>query len=399
MPSLAPLETPLVMQPSEVPAAAPAPLRSGRYQSLDLWRGAACLMLVVYHSTFFVTTDLSLWDRSTWTLADWAVKIAGLLWIGVPLFFVVSGYCIAASVDSVNRNGGTLRTYFARRVHRIYPPLWIALAWAVGVTLLISVLAPTLYEACRPLPRWETWSLWNWLGNVTATESWQHHVTGSESHYLMNNTWTLCYEEQFYAVVGVFLLVAARRLVLASLLLCGAILALRHAARTLNVELTGVFFDGHWLLFAAGIVLHYQLTKASRLSWWSALGLFVAGMFYAAVDRKLMAGNGRESHFDEYLFVSCGFALALLALRRWDATLVNAWLLQPVAWVGKRSYSIYLTHFPVVVALACLLGMMGWSSPTEWLLVTLPLSLAASAALGWAYFQLVERRFLNAQPS
>src|SRR5262245_6075329 len=167
------------------PAAKPTDKGSGRYQSLDLWRGAACLMLVFYHTTFHVENSLQLRDLGTWTAAGVALKAATLLWVGVPIFFVISGYCIAASVASLRRRSCSLGEYFGRRVRRIYPPVWLASLWAVVVIWAISVCLPDLFRACPQLPRWEDWQFWSWLGNLTATESWRHHVTGGQSSYLM----------------------------------------------------------------------------------------------------------------------------------------------------------------------------------------------------------------------
>jgi peptidoglycan/LPS O-acetylase OafA/YrhL len=246
------------------------------------------------------------------------------------------------------------------------------------------------------LPRWEDWSLWNWVGNVTASESWQHHVSGTNVRYLMSNTWTLCYEEQFYAVVGLILMVATQRFFAASLVLCGVTLACRHIGRWQGLELAGWFFEGHWLLFAAGIFLYYQFTHVSRTGWWSIVGLFVVGIVYGVTDRALAGGNENARHFDEYIVVACVFALLLLGLRRWDSVCMNAKLLRPLQWCGKRSYSIYLTHFPVVVALSCALALAGFTTPWHWLLVTLPLCILVSLALGWLFHLLVERHFLNA---
>lgn len=357
------------------------------------------MMLVLYHTSFYVPSELSLRDSATWSVPNGAVKAASLLWIGVPIFFVVSGFCIAASVGARPDRPYSLKTYFGRRFWRIYPPLWLACLWAVGVTWLISALWPGLHHACVQLPRWDDWSIWNWVGNISATESWQHHVTGTKPHYLMKNTWTLCYEEQFYAVVGLLLLAANRRFFTGAVLLCLLTLVCRHVGRWHGVDQAGCFFEGHWLLFAAGIALYYQLTRASRLGWWGIELLFVAGMAYAAIDRSHPSTNFAEKHLDEYLFVACAFAILLGGLHRWDLHLMKARLLQPLQWCGKRSYSIYLTHFPVVVALSCFLAQAGCTTPLHWLQVTIPLSIGVSIALGWLFHILIERHFVNAPVS
>jgi peptidoglycan/LPS O-acetylase OafA/YrhL len=399
--SLAPLPTPLIadepsVPASEVQAVVKSPRGySSRYQSLELWRGAACMMLVLYHTSSYVPASFHWRDLASWSFADAVVKAANLSWIGVPIFFVVSGYCIAASVGARPDRPYSMKSYFGRRFWRIYPPLWFASAWAFAATWLIGACWPSLHHACVQLPRFEEWSFWNWLGNLTATESWQHHATGSTSHYLMKNTWTLCYEEQFYAVVGMVLLMSRRRFVAAAVLLGVVTLACRHVGRWLHVDQSGWFFEGHWLLFAAGILLHHQLTRTARWEAWSIRVTFVAGMIYAFLDRRFTSDSA-QAHLDEYIFVACAFALLLGALRPADSWLTKCRLTWPLQWCGKRSYSIYLTHFSVVVALSCFLAQLGVATPSEWLATTLPMSIVAALALGWLFHRLVERHFINA---
>src|SRR5438552_1862097 len=72
--------------------------RCPRYHSLDLWRGVACLLVILFHATFYA--------RAGGPPADWPGWAHAALhwgWTGVPMFFVVSGYCIAASIDAARR--------------------------------------------------------------------------------------------------------------------------------------------------------------------------------------------------------------------------------------------------------------------------------------------------------
>ena len=80
-------------------------------------------------------------------------------------------------------------------------------------------------QQCLQLPRLSEFSVWQWLGNLTAVESWRHHVGGGPTRYLMPNTWTLCYEEQFYLVAGLMLAFAPRRIFAVTAILTVVVLA------------------------------------------------------------------------------------------------------------------------------------------------------------------------------
>lgn len=379
-------------QPVVPPAKAERP-RSARYQSLDIWRGLACLMLVMYHATFYAEHSWRSGDPGSWTIGGLAVNLFGRLWIGVPIFFVVSGYCIAASCDASRDRTRSLRTYFARRFRRIYPPLWIACGLCVTVALVASQ-SESIVRGCHQLPHLAEFTRGNWLGNFTATEAWRPQVSGGETTYLMKNTWTLCYEEQFYFVVGMILLVAATRFYSAAIVVTLATLAARHLSRAADSSLEGFFCDGHWLLFATGILVHHRLHHARKRRW--AIFAVLAGVAAYAVADYRMADSHFDKHLDEYLVVSSLFGMLLTGLYRIDARLTASRWLQPLAWYGKMSYSVYLTHFPVVVVLAYVLSRVG--STADWFVaaVTVPLSVAISVPLGYAFHLAVERHFMNA---
>src|SRR5688572_12042177 len=101
-----------------------------RYESLDVWRGVACLLVVVFHSAGYVAgAGFDAGVRAAGGSAfDWVLVAVGRFWVGVPLFFVVSGYCISAAADTTRAKPGGVGRYFARRARRIYPPLWAAVA-------------------------------------------------------------------------------------------------------------------------------------------------------------------------------------------------------------------------------------------------------------------------------
>ena len=79
---------------------------AGRYESLDVWRGIAALSVVLFHCSNTVVTGETVAGRAL---------LAG--WVGVFLFFPISGYCILGALHS--RQNSTLSAFFTRRWRRI----------------------------------------------------------------------------------------------------------------------------------------------------------------------------------------------------------------------------------------------------------------------------------------
>ncbi len=381
--------------PSRKGDAAPLPPKPAntRYDSLDLWRGAACIMLVLYHATFYGEYHFRIGDTSTWTWAGLPLYVVRHCWLGVPIFFVISGYCIAASVDSLRRRPHSLRDYFIRRVRRVYPPLWIMCGLAV-VYIAAMASIPLVRAECAQLPELSSLTVGQWLGNFLAAESWRHHLGGGEPAYLMPNTWTLCYEEQFYVITGLLLAAAPRRFFQAAAWLTAAVIVARHVLPWLGVTAEGFFWDGHWVMFAAGILVYHVLNYGQDRRRWPALAVLAGGLLYGAAERVL-ASDPFYKHQGEYLFVACAYALALVFLRKWDQPLARHWICAPLRWCGQRSYSIYLTHYLVVVVVSSLLAYGGLRSEWQVATVVVPVCLLLSLPGAILFYELVERRFIN----
>src|SRR5579862_3003681 len=68
-------------------------LGNTRYKSLDMWRGIACLMIVLLHGVFFAKPNLTATSIQQHHLAAKVYSLIQLFEAGVPMFFVISGYC------------------------------------------------------------------------------------------------------------------------------------------------------------------------------------------------------------------------------------------------------------------------------------------------------------------
>ncbi len=203
----------------------------------------------------------------------------------------------------------------------------------------------------------------------------------------------LFYEEQFYIVSGLLLVLAPRRFFAAAAVLTVATLIARHAGPWAGVPLQGSFLDGHWLMFAAGILVYYHINYAQSLGRRACEAILVVALAYAARDFTQI--QGLRNTFDSNALVAFGFALGLLALHRWDQRICASTAAQPLKFCGTICYSLYLVHWPICKAVshACHAGGIRGASSTLYCVV--PLCLIASLATGYAFHSIVERRFLN----
>jgi peptidoglycan/LPS O-acetylase OafA/YrhL len=371
----------------------PVAPRCPRYQSLDVWRGVACLAVVVFHSTQFAVTYENDQGLRTASLARWLAAGTSRLWVGVPMFFVISGYCISATADSSRRKGQGTGTYFLRRFRRIYPPYWAYFGvLAVSMLLLDRLLKHEIFTGPEHRIMRPWWlSVPDLIGNVTLTETWLRHFFHNRHQMFVWQGWTLCYEEQFYAVVGITLLVARRHLFKVMMLTTAAVLAMCLAFDMTPIR--GFFFDGRWLLFAAGILVYYVINYASHRESAVLKLLLVLGMFWACSHpyriREFIANQEQER------LAAFGFALLLLWLHPSDRRLHASRWLGPVAFCGRISYSLYLTHSPMVLFISWAAYKFGATSLWTTMLVVVPLCVACAIPVAWTFYQLVERRCLN----
>jgi peptidoglycan/LPS O-acetylase OafA/YrhL len=356
-----------------------------RYDSLDAWRGVACLMVIIYHSTLMLRSQAATAGAGTLeTLARWIVQATAHGNAGVALFFVISGYCIAAAGDSVRSGRHSVTTYFLRRVRRIYPPLWAVIGLSclffVGVDVLIWPRLLSSEPWFHPRPWW--YSGWQWLGNLTLTESWRWHVIGDQRAHFPAQAWTLCYEEQFYGVVGLLLAIGRTRFFSGAILVTVFTLGMMAGRALLGWPIEGFFFDGAWMLFAAGVLVYWTLHYGTRHArWWAGAVLVLSAMTVPA------GPAGSTAAF--------AFAALLLVLYPFDEALMTSSWARPLIFCGQMCYSLYLVHELIVKAIAASLWNSGVQSAVATLVIVVPISLAMSVLAGALCYQTIERRFLN----
>ena len=156
------------------------PLSRVHVRSLDGVRGVA-LLLVLLHSLNVM--DLN--DASALSAALEHVMDVG--WIGVQLFFVLSGYLITGILLDTRESAGYLRNFFARRALRIWPLYYAVLA-------VFFIVLPLFHWGRAPVVDGAEHQVWLWLYLVNWVEPYGYGVR------LFSHFWSLAVEEQFYLV-------------------------------------------------------------------------------------------------------------------------------------------------------------------------------------------------------
>lgn len=358
-----------------------------RYLTIDHWRGLAALMVVVHHA---VMTSPG-WSKSTASDEhSILVAIADRGWIGVPIFFAISGYCIAATADSSRNKWTGWASYTFRRVRRIFPPYWASLMLLLGLWLVPGVRTIFYTSELRVVsPRALNTAMW--AGNIGLFEQTRASLVGQTRMLINSPAWSLCYEEQYYALIGLILIVA-RRWMFVGLIVLVIGVAVCQAS---GLPVMGTAADPYFYAFASGFAAYAACTRLGRVGRWltAVVLLTVSGIcgYFCSLDEVLghyaTPWNGGA--------IGSAFAAILIALRPLDNKLSSVPALRPLRWCGERCYSIYLMHWPLCAIAGAAVVPLGLRGEAGILFATIPACLLASVAGGTAFYWAVERHFLN----
>jgi len=234
-------------------------------------------MVVIYHSctVFFTPHTYHLSEGLSGVL----LLIASYGYLGVPIFFVISGYCISATAQNTLRNRHRVSTFFIRRFRRIYPPYWILLGALVPIAFLVYYFFPE-NAPCMRLSNPAHLHFWQWIGNFSLTETWRYHVVGPSHDLFLKPIWTLAYEEQFYALTGLIILLMPQHFFRGAVVISLITLFCEQVISRFGFRFTSLFLDGSWQMFAAGIVVYYKVNRANLRQNRFLTGILWVGVLY-----------------------------------------------------------------------------------------------------------------------
>lgn len=347
------------------------------FQLLDAFRGMACIWVVFYH----VATQLAL--RSPQTLQAAWYPVASLGFLGVQIFFVVSGYCIASAANKVVGKQGAFSNFARARIRRIMPPylasVLLILMLKVGMILAVSAGFFKTTGHLTVDPRRE--GILFYVSNFTLTQIL------FKQQFVSRVAWTLCYEAAFYSIVAVMLLLVRRSVSL--LMLIHGITILCVAALLINPARVPFPFD-LWGQFGLGVVVFDFLRLKPRRDIIERVlpALVIALTLSVVLFRDAELSPVSKSSRLTYA-CAASFALLLLLLHGADRTIRSHPTVRPIGFLGKMSYSLYLVHFAIITSVMTMLPHGGHGMLKLIELTAFPIPFAA------VFFLFFERPFIG----
>jgi peptidoglycan/LPS O-acetylase OafA/YrhL len=376
--------------PTAPPAVAPPPGHP-RFPLIDSLRAIAALCVVVAHTATFAGFSAHAWTTALWS---------GLT-IGVPIFFVISGFLLYRPFLAAQVLGApatSVRTYAWRRALRIVPAYWLAL----------TVLG---------------W--WASLHGVFTHDWWRYYFfLQVYSHRTLYGgilpAWTLCVEVTFYALLPVFAAAMGRlaaradrrRRIRLELIVLGVLAVASLVLRTIDLAGPRTVLDNtllenfDWFALGMGVAvvsvgaedgqpvaaIGRAVARWAPVCWVAAIALYVlvARLFpFAAVQARGIffqtAWGGLGVHVGFGLIAALFVAPAVFVRQGSVPARVLGW--RVLAWLGLISYGIYLWHDPLLGKLLQH-GLYSWWGGHQFLVLTPATIIAAVVAAALSYYVL-----------
>jgi len=338
-----------------------------RYELLDGLRGLAALTVVLHH-----------------------LQVFGAGHFAVMVFFVISGYCITAAAESCRQSGIGFGAFMRRRVTRIYPPYLLAIAFFT-LTRLAKIALGEHNDLRRSVVVWvQNLTLTQWVSDVF------HPVASSTDNKTLFVTafWSLNYEEQFYFVMAIALLLAIRRRVplIAPVSILAVVGLIWNWAIPGNWS-CGVFIE-YWVHFALGSTLFLILCRYTERRARFAFVALIA-LLGAACAGRILHWNGPDGN-DLSAMVELSFLSTVtlaLFLRPFSERISRSPLWRPIAGIGAISYSLYLIHQFNLTAVAAAAAYVSPKGTPRGLVIGIMVLMHLALATVFWYF--CERPFLK----
>jgi peptidoglycan/LPS O-acetylase OafA/YrhL len=267
--------------------------------------------------------------------------------IGVDIFFVISGYLITSIIlKELLINGSfSFKHFYERRIRRILPALLFV--------MLVSLPFAWMYLISHSFVDFSKSILYSvgFSSNFYFWYSGQQYGAGSGLLKPFLHTWSLSVEEQFYILFPILLLVTFKyfRKHLLTILVVGLIISLQMADWGSRSYPSASFYFLHtrmWELLAGSILAYFEITLGHR-SKNKTLNLILPSIGLFFIGHSILFFNDKMFHPSFYtLSLIIGVCLIIWFSNK-DELITKILSLKLFVGIGLISYSLYLWHYPI----------------------------------------------------
>jgi peptidoglycan/LPS O-acetylase OafA/YrhL len=360
---------------------------------LDGLRAVAAFYVVLFHALLGLSQSA--------LVGPWRVlrRVFAYGHEAVAIFIVLSGFCLMLPVvrSQPERLEVELGKFVGRRAFRILPPYFAALAGSIALLVVFPILrtpgSGTIWD--NTLPGLE-------VGAIASHLLLIHNWSSAWGYQINGPLWSVATEWQIYFCFPLLLLPAWRRLGMVGTLAVAA--AFGYAPLLFAPTQAGVAIPWYLLLFALGmaaaaIAFSRQALPArlrARLRWRPLCNaLWLTCLLLSSAGARLWFGLKPLAD----LLVGLASAALLISLSAQAVSGARGRLLdwlesRPLVALGHFSYSLYLTHLPVLALCYFALRPLHWPPIASMLALAL-LGVPASLLVAYAFHLGVERRFIR----
>jgi peptidoglycan/LPS O-acetylase OafA/YrhL len=364
--------------------------QSDRIPELDGLRGLAILLVMFYHIIQLAN------DLTNSTFLRSLDKLVAMGWVGVDIFFVLSGFLITSILLRTKQNKGYFTKFYARRILRIFPLYYIIITIIFVVVPLFDLSNASSLRAV-------------WLWHYTFTSNWGNAFNLIPIWFYIGPTWSLAIEEQFYLLwPSVVYLSNRRKLFFLSVSIIALSLVIRLVLLKFVVGwpivLRFIYFssftrlDGLCVGALIAIAFQYEHWKQNLHRFaWPVLGISITGIVACAITGSV-SPFVRNFYLDSWGYTFLAFAagaLIVLVTTLPDHNIIRRLFRNRIfTFLGKYSYSMYLIHVPIIYVLWNYMTGIGRKSAQAWItFVGLSFGLIILGAI--ITWHLVEKPMLN----
>lgn len=311
--------------------------------------------------------------------------------LGVPVFFCISGFCIANAAAVLLAHEQGWQRYVLARVRRIYPPYLCATVLVLVLTLLVTYavrhhLVASSVRAQMDLAH---------QGVVFVFASLFLLQVPLNQLLLIGPVWSLNYEVAFYVVVLVVLVAIARTSVdvrhFATFL---HVITLVCLAGAILVPGGNVYPFNLWPEFGIGVVLFDLLAYPGSLRP-AVFGILILSGCAVYVWLRNVPALKTGENSTALIYGTCiAVAVIIWQTQRFEAFIARSLVLGWLSRVGMFSYSLYLTHEPIT-GLVLQLGKRAHLFTEHRYVVLFVIQIVVAVAFGYGFYLLCEAPFVS----